>query len=189
MDKGNKERRNAAKRRLLRRRLRLFPRLRAYFFAGVLVTTPLAVTFFVAWWFIGLVDHYIVPLIPLHWNPDFYLKEYFGLKIGLPGLGLIVLVIAITLIGALTAGFFGRIVLGFGERILARMPVIRSVYSAIKQILETVLKQQSGAFRQAVLVEYPRQGIWAIGFIGGILLEPEGVYNSLPPSGGSQPAR
>ena len=161
------ERRNAARRRLLRRKFRVFPRLRAYFFAGVLVTTPLAATFIVAWWFIGVVDDYIVPLIPAGWNPDHYLKETVGLEIGLPGLGLVVLVIAITLIGALTAGFVGRMIINIGERILARMPVIRSVYSAIKQILETILQQQSGAFRQAVLVEYPRRGIWAVGFITG----------------------
>ena len=128
---------------------------------------PLAVTFLVAWWFIGVVDDYVVPWIPDGWNPDHYLKETVGLEIGLPGLGLVVLLVVITLIGALTAGFLGRMVLNIGERILARMPVIRSVYSAIKQILETVLQQQSKAFRQAVLVEYPRRGIWAIGFITG----------------------
>ncbi len=163
-DNGN---RTKARRRLLRRRLRIFPRIRAYFFAGVLVTTPLAATLLVAWWFIGVVDDYIVPLIPEGWNPDHYLKETVGLEIGLPGLGLIVLILAITLIGALTAGFLGRLVLKAGESILARMPVIRSVYSAIKQILETILQQQSKAFRQAVLIEYPRRGIWAIGFITG----------------------
>ncbi len=167
MTERDDERRNEARRRLFRRRFRVIPRLRTYFFAGVLVTMPLAVTFLVAWWFIGVVDDYIVPLIPDGWNPDHYLKETVGLEIGLPGLGLIVLVVAITLIGALTAGFLGRMIVTIGERILARMPIIRSVYSAIKQILETVLKQQSKAFRQAVLVEYPRRGIWAIGFITG----------------------
>ncbi|NKB56831.1 MAG: DUF502 domain-containing protein [Alphaproteobacteria bacterium] len=151
----------------MRRRFRVIPRLRAYFFAGVLVTTPLAATFLVAWWFIGVVDDYIVPMIPDGWNPDHYLKETVGLEIGLPGLGLVVLLIVITLIGALTAGFLGRLVLTIGERILAQMPVIRSVYSAIKQVLETILKQQSKAFRQAVLIEYPRRGIWAVGFITG----------------------
>lgn len=175
-EEHNGERRTAARKRLRRRRFRVFPRLRAYFFAGILVTTPLAATFIVAWWFIGVVDDYIVPMIPDGWNPDHYLKETVGLEIGLPGLGLVVLIIFITLIGALTAGFLGRLVLTIGERILARMPVIRSVYSAIKQILETVLKQQSKAFRQAVLIEYPRRGIWAIGFITGTT---EGEVQSL----------
>jgi len=147
--------------------LGFFGRLRAYFLAGVLVTTPLAVTIALATWLIDLVDSRIVPLIPQKYNPDFYLKELFGFKIGLPGLGLIVLVVFITLVGALTAGFLGRMVLRFYENMLNRMPVIRSVYGATKQILETVLQRQSSAFRQPVLVEYPRRGMWAIGFITG----------------------
>lgn len=169
-------RRQEARRRLRRRRYNFFPRIRAYFLAGALVTAPLAITFAVAWWFIGLVDRNVVPLIPEHWNPDTYLRETIGFEIGLPGLGLLILFIVITLIGALTAGFLGRLVVSFGERILARMPVVRSVYSAVKQILETVLKQQSNAFRQAVLIEYPRRGMWAIGFITGTT---EGEVQSL----------
>jgi uncharacterized membrane protein len=147
--------------------LSFFGRLRAYFLAGVLVTTPLAVTIALATWLIDFVDSRVVPLIPQKYNPDFYLKEYLGYEIGLPGLGLIVLIVFITLVGALTAGFLGRIVLRFYENMLNRMPVIRSVYGATKQILETVLQHQSSAFRQPVLVEYPRRGIWAVGFITG----------------------
>ncbi len=147
--------------------LTFFGRLRAYFLAGVLVTAPLAITVALATWLIDFVDSRVVPLIPQKYNPDFYLKEYLGYEIGLPGLGLIVLIVFITLVGALTAGFLGRIVLRFYEDMLNRMPVIRSVYGATKQILETVLKHQSGAFRQAVLVEYPRRGMWAVAFITG----------------------
>jgi len=147
--------------------LGFFGRLRAYFLAGVLVTTPLAVTIALATWLIDFVDSRVVPLIPAQYNPDSYLKEYLGYEIGLPGLGLIVLIIFITLVGALTAGFLGRIVLRFYENMLNRMPVIRSVYGATKQILETVLKHQSSAFRQPVLVEYPRRGMWAVAFITG----------------------
>lgn len=151
-------------------------RIRGYFLAGVLVTMPLAITFAVARWFILFVDSQIVPMIPEAWNPDTYIKDHVGFEIGLPGLGVVVLIMAITVIGALTAGFVGRFVIKTGENVLARMPVIRSVYSAIKQILETVLQQQSQAFRQAVLVEYPRRGVWAIGFITG---ETEGEVQSL----------
>lgn len=142
-------------------------RLRAYFFAGVLVTAPIAITIALASWFIEFVDSRIVPLIPARYNPDFYLAKYLGFEIGIPGLGLFVLVVFITLVGWMTAGFLGRIILRFSENMLSRMPVIRSVYGASKQILETVLQQQSNAFRQAVLVEYPRRGIWAIAFITG----------------------
>ena len=146
---------------------RLLARLRGYFLAGVLVTAPVAITLASAWWFVGFVDSKVVPLIPERYNPDVYLKDIVGFEIGLPGLGVVVLLVLITLIGALTAGFVGRYVVHLGERVLARMPVIRNVYSAIKQIFETVLKQQSTAFRQAVLLEYPRRGIWAVGFITG----------------------
>ncbi len=137
------------------------PRLRAYFFTGVLITAPLFITGYLAWLFIGFVDAKITPLLPAQYNPESYLP------FGVPGLGLIILFIALTTIGALTAGFFGKLWLRFTERFLNRMPVIRNVYSAVKQILETVLAQQSNAFREAVLVEYPRRGIWAIAFITG----------------------
>jgi len=143
----------------------LMGRLRGYFLAGVLVTAPLAITAAVAWWLIDLVDSKVVPLIPAQFNPDTYMKEVLGLEIGLPGLGLIVLFVSITLIGALTAGLVGRWIVRFWESLLNRMPVVRSLYAAVKQILETVLKQQSNAFQQAVLIEYPRRGLWAIAFV------------------------
>ncbi len=161
------DRRIAAQKRIERRRFSIFSKIRGYFFAGVLVTMPLTMTLALAWWLVGAVDDYIVPLIPHGWNPDAYLKEVLGISIGLPGLGVLILLVVITLIGALTAGFLGRMVVNVGEQVLARMPVIRTVYSAIKQIMETVFKDQSNAFRQAVLVEYPRRGVWTIGFLTG----------------------
>jgi len=139
----------------------LWSRLRAYFFAGILITAPISITFYLAWLFISFVDAKVTPLIPAAYNPTTYLP------FGLPGLGLLIVVVGLTLIGALTAGFLGRLVVRFYEGILARMPVVRSIYGAIKQIIETVLAQQSTAFRQAVLVEYPRRGLWAIAFITG----------------------
>ena len=136
-------------------------KLRAYFLAGILITAPVSLTFYLAWLFIDFVDSKVTPLIPDHYNPETYLP------FGTPGLGLLIVVVILTLTGALTAGFVGRLVLRTGERVLARMPVIRNVYGVFKQILETVLAQQSQAFREAVLVEYPRRGIWAIAFITG----------------------
>ena len=149
------------KERVVAKKRGLMSRLRAYFLAGVLVTAPLGLTGLLSWWFIDFVDEKITPLIPDRYNPETYLP------FGIPGLGLLVLLMAVTLIGALTAGLIGRWLLQTGERVLNRMPVVRSIYSAIKQIFETVLAQQSNAFREAVLVEYPRRGIWAIGFITG----------------------
>lgn len=145
----------------MRRQMSLPQRLRAYLFAGILVTAPIFITFYLAWLFVTFVDSKITPLIPEKYNPETYLP------FALPGLGLIILLIALILVGALTAGFFGRLWGRVSERILNQMPVIRNIHSAIKQILETVLAQQSNAFREAVLIEYPRRGIWAIGFITG----------------------
>jgi uncharacterized membrane protein len=136
-------------------------RLRAYFLAGVLITAPISITLYLAWLFVNFVDGKVTPLIPEKYNPETYLP------FATPGLGLVVVFIVLTLIGALTAGFVGRLYLRTSERLLNRMPVIRGIYGAIKQILETVLAQQSNAFREAVLVEYPRRGIWAIAFITG----------------------
>ena len=136
-------------------------RMRAYFFAGILVIAPISITFYLAWLFIGFVDSKVTPLIPLKYNPETYLP------FALPGLGLVILVLALMMTGALTAGFMGRLWTRFSERTLSRMPVIRNIYSALKQIFETVLADHSAAFREAVLVEYPRRGIWAIAFITG----------------------
>jgi uncharacterized membrane protein len=136
-------------------------RLRAYFFAGVLVTAPMAITFWLAWQVISWIDRSVKPLIPAKYNPETYLP------FSVPGIGLIVLFAFLVLVGAFAAGFVGRLIVRISERILARMPVIRSVYGAVKQIFETVLANQSKAFREVVLFEYPRRGIWAMGFITG----------------------
>jgi len=136
-------------------------RLRAYFLTGILVTAPVSLTFYLAWIFIGFVDHTVTPLIPEKYNPETYLP------FSIPGLGLVIVFIVLTIIGASTAGFVGKFFIRLGERLMAQLPVVRSIYSATKQILETVLAQQSQAFREAVLVEYPRRGIWAIAFITG----------------------
>jgi len=136
-------------------------RLKAYFFAGVLVTAPLGITFYVSWIFIKWVDSKVTSLLPTVYNPETYLPIY------IPGIGLIIVCIALTIIGALTAGIIGRFWFRTSEKILSRMPVIRSIHSAIKQIFETVLSNQSNAFREVVLFEYPRRGSWAMGFITG----------------------
>ncbi|MGC2854123.1 DUF502 domain-containing protein [Novispirillum sp. DQ9] len=142
-------------------RMTLMGRLRAYFFAGILVTAPAAITFYIAWLLISFIDTQVTGLLPARYNPNEILP------FSVPGLGLLILVLSLILVGMLTAGFLGRLLVRTSETLLARMPVIRSVYSAVKQIFETVLAQQSSAFRQVVLVEYPRRGIWALGFVSG----------------------
>ena len=114
-----------------------------------------------AWLLIRWVDSQVTPLIPAAYNPESYLP------FAVPGLGVIVAIIVLTFVGWATAGLLGRIWTRVTERALARMPVIRSVYGAVKQIMETILQQQSNAFRQVVLFEYPRRGSWALGFITG----------------------
>jgi len=135
--------------------------IRGYFLAGILVTAPIGITFYIAWLLIRWVDAQVASLIPANYNPETYLP------FAVPGLGLIVVFMALTFIGWATAGLIGRLWTRLTERALARMPVIRSVYGAVKQIIETILQQQSNAFRQVVLFEYPRRGSWAIGFITG----------------------
>lgn len=135
--------------------------LRGYFLAGVLITAPLGLTVYFAWLFVHWVDTQVTSLIPDRYNPENYLP------FTVPGLGVVVVFVVLTLVGALTAGMLGRFWVRTTERILNRMPVIRSIYGAIKQIFETVLAQKSQAFRSVVLFEYPRHGTWALGFITG----------------------
>jgi uncharacterized membrane protein len=138
--------------------LTLAGRLRGYFLSGVLITAPISMTLYIAWVFIDFVDRMITPLIPHAWNPRNY---------GIPGMGLLLAVVALTLIGALTAGFLGRMWLRLTEAVIRRMPVLRGIYSAMKQIFEAMLAQKSQAFREVALIEYPRRGIWTVAFITG----------------------
>ena len=140
----------------------LSARLRAYLFAGILVTAPIGITIYLAWSVVTWVDESVLPFLPAKYNPETYLP------FSLPGIGLVVLLVFLTAIGAITAGMIGRMLVGYSERVLNRMPVIRSVYSATKQIFETMLAQRSTAFRDVVLVEFPRPGMWSIGFITGV---------------------
>jgi uncharacterized membrane protein len=141
---------------------RLWRHLRGWFFAGILVTAPLGLTMYIVWFSIHWIDNAVTPFIPTAYHPETHLP------FGIPGLGLILVFIALTLVGALTAGLFGRLWIKTVEHLLARMPIVRGVYSAIKQIFETILRQQSQAFREVVLLQYPRPGVWTLGFISGV---------------------
>lgn len=139
----------------------LVARLRNYFLAGILVTAPIGITVYLVWTFVDMVDGWVTPLIPPRYNPQHYLP------FGIPGFGLVVAILGLILVGALTANFLGRLFVRASERILTRMPVVRGVYSAVKQLTETVFGKQSTAFREVVLVEFPRRGLWSLGFITG----------------------
>jgi uncharacterized membrane protein len=136
-------------------------RLRAYFLAGVIVTAPIGITVLLIWQFISFLDSHVASLIPERYNPETYLP------FSVPGLGLLITIAFLTLVGFLAAGLAGRTLVRLGERLLSRMPVVRSVYGTLKQIFETVLAQSSRSFREVVLIEYPRRGLGAIGFVTG----------------------
>lgn len=140
---------------------RLFTRLRTYFLTGVIVTAPIGITFFLVWQFISFLDAVVAALVPARYNPETYLP------FSIPGLGLLITLVFLTMVGMLAAGFAGRTLVRTGERLLSQMPVVRSVYGTLKQIFETVLAQSSRSFREVVLIEYPRRGIGAIGFVTG----------------------
>lgn len=149
------------RRRFTHPRRTLFGRIRGYLLAGILVTAPIGITLWLTWGIINIFDRQVVPLIPSRYNPETYLP------FSLPGLGLVLALVVLILIGWLAAGLMGRWLVRLSEQIMARMPIVRNIYSAVKQIMETVLAQKSNAFRHVVLVEYPRRGIWTMGFVTG----------------------
>ena len=105
-----------------------FTRLRNYFLTGIIVTAPIALTIYLTWQFFDWVDSQAIPLLPAKYNPENYLP------FSLPGLGLVISVVILTFVGFLTANIFGRTLLRTGERLVNRMPVVRSIYGAFKQI-------------------------------------------------------
>jgi uncharacterized membrane protein len=136
-------------------------RLRGYFLTGLIVVGPVAITVYVVWWFINLIDNWIKPLIPQNYLPETYLP------INIPGVGLIVGILGLMLIGALTANLFGRTIVSYGEMMLDRMPIIRGVYRLLKQIFESVFGGTGHSFKKVGLIEFPRRGAFAVVFMSG----------------------
>jgi uncharacterized membrane protein len=137
----------------------MMTRLRNYFLTGFVVMAPLAITVYLAWSFVGWVDGWVKPYIPARYTPDYYLP------FAVPGFGLIVALILITVVGFLTANIIGRTIVHIGESILDRMPLVRSIYRGLKQIFETILSNKTDTFKKAAIIEYPRRGAWSIVFI------------------------
>src|SRR6201991_4764287 len=134
----------------------LMARFRNYFLTGLVVAGPIAITFYLTWWFVNWVDNLVRPFVPTAYRPETYLP------FGLPGSGLIVAVIALTLLGFLTANLIGRSLVDLGERALGRIPAVRAIYRAMKQVFETLFSGQGSSFRRVGLVEFPSPGMWAI---------------------------
>src|SRR4051812_49343610 len=130
-------------------------RFRNYFLTGLIVAGPIAITFYLTWWFVTWVDGLVRPFVPVAYRPETYLP------FGLPGSGLIVAVIALTLLGFLTANLIGRSLVDLGEKLLGRMPVVRAIYRGLKQVFETLFSGGT-SFRRAGLFDFPSPGMWSI---------------------------
>ena len=137
-------------------------KLKHYFLTGLLVVVPIAMTILVIRWLVGLMDSLLISVLPAAFRPE----QLYG--ISLPGIGLVATLLLILLIGVLAANIFGRSLVNFSEHLLDRIPVVKGVYKMFKQIADTVLNRERGAFRKVVLIEYPRKGIWAVAFVTGI---------------------
>ena len=134
----------------------LMARLRYYFLTGLVVAGPIAITFYLTWWFVTWVDGIVRPFVPIAYRPETYLP------FGLPGSGLIVAVFALTFLGFLTANLIGRTLLDLGDALLGRMPVVRAIYRGLKQVFETLFSGKGSSFRKVGLVEFPSPGMWSI---------------------------
>ena len=147
-------------------------RIRNYFLTGLVVAGPLAVTIWLVWSFITWVDNLVQPIIPPAYRPETYLPW------PIPGTGLIIGIVALTLLGFLTANLVGRTLVGWGEGLLGRMPIVRPIYKTMKQIFETLFSKTGSSFRKVALVEFPAPGMWSLVFLS----QPPGsdLVNRLP---------
>ncbi|MEY4652001.1 MAG: hypothetical protein RI884_582 [Pseudomonadota bacterium] len=134
--------------------------LRKWLFAGLLVVLPVAITVWVVQWIVGTLDQTLL-ILPIAWHPD----RLFGIHI--PGLGVVLALGILLLVGAVTSNFIGRRLLAWSDRLMNRIPVVRSIYSGVKQVSDTLFSESGNAFRTAVLVQWPRPGVWTIGFVTG----------------------
>lgn len=142
-----------------KRKSGLMTRLRNNFLTGLVVVLPIALTIWMLWSFAGFVDNRVLPLVPDVYNPSTYIGQ------DIRGYGVVVFLLFTTIIGAFTKGLFGRQLIRYGETLVDRVPVVRTIYNGVKQIVETVTTSNSNSFDRAALIQYPRKGIWAVGFI------------------------
>ncbi len=140
----------------------VFSWLRERFVAGMLIALPIVATFIILEFLINLIDSLVVPLIPAALRPETYL-DY-----AVPGFGLIILILFLTLLGSIATNFLGNYFVGLTDRVLTRVPVVRSVYSVFKQIRDVFQSNTGGQYKEVVMVQYPRAGSWVIGFVSGV---------------------
>lgn len=135
--------------------------LRERFVAGMLIALPIVATFIILEFLINLIDSRVVPLLPPALRPETYL-DY-----AVPGFGLIILVLFLTLLGAVATNILGNYFVNLTDRVLTRVPVVRSVYSVFKQIRDVFQSNTADQYKEIVLVQYPKEGSWAVGFVAG----------------------
>jgi len=134
-------------------------RIRNYFLTGLVVAGPLAVTVWLIWSIVTWVDGLVRPLIPPIYRPETYLPW------PIPGTGLVLAFVVLTLLGFLTANLVGRTLVGWGEELLNRMPIVRPIYKTMKQVFEALFSKSGSSFRQVALVEFPAPGMWSLVFL------------------------
>lgn len=141
--------------------------LRASFLTGLVVVLPIGLTIYVVWAVIGWIDGWILPLIPSYYQPDAMIRRWFGPEYEFPvrGVGVLVFLVFTIFMGWVAKGLIGRSLIRRGENLVDRMPVVRSIYGAIKQVAETFFNKKEQSFDKVVLVEFPRAGSWALGFV------------------------
>lgn len=134
--------------------------VRKWLLAGLLVVVPVAITVWVLQWIIGTLDQTLL-ILPEAWHPD----RVLGVHI--PGLGVVLALAILLLVGAVASNFIGKKLVRLGDAIVSRIPVVRSIYSSVKQVSDTLFSESGNAFRTAVLVQWPRPDVWTIGFVTG----------------------
>ncbi|WP_309663596.1 DUF502 domain-containing protein [Tabrizicola sp.] len=149
------------------RRRSLLARLRASFLTGLVVVLPIGLTIYFVWTLIGWIDAWILPLIPSAYQPEALMHRFLGPESNFPvrGVGVLVFLIFTVIIGWIAKGLFGRSVIRFGEDMVDRMPIVRSVYGGIKQVAETFFNKKEQSFDKVCLLEFPRPGSYALGFL------------------------
>jgi uncharacterized membrane protein len=153
------------------KRVGLFTSLRNSFLTGIIVIAPVGLTVWLIWTVVGWVDGFVWPFVPGSYHPDELINRLFGwtgedrIEVNVRGLGVVVFLLFTIIVGWIAKGLIGRSMITFGESLVDRTPVVRSIYSGIKQLAETVFAQSERSFEKACLIQYPRKGIWAIGFI------------------------
>ncbi|MDF2467020.1 MAG: hypothetical protein K0Q43_5255 [Ramlibacter sp.] len=134
--------------------------LRKWFVAGLLVIVPVAITVAVLQWIIGTLDQTLL-ILPEAWRPD----RLIGVHI--PGFGVLLTLTILLVVGAVVSNFLGKKLVTWGDNLVSRIPVVRSIYSSVKQVSDTLFSPSGNAFRTAVLVQWPRPEVWTIGFVTG----------------------